>query len=173
MSVLLLELSGKNNLFMKYMRAIILKYKIIIICSILGIITGLIIENNSDKTYLWRVGYCYDQQKISNNNKLVNSDTIVVINNITIRNFTYKDADLRDNGCKHQEFKIYTNKENTKNEVYTFANSILENKHEIFKTSFISIQDNNYKIINYTILGFFLGICLNFIVNIIYRDRDG
>ena len=155
------------------MRAIILKYNIIIICSILGIITGLIIENNSDKTYLWRVGYCYDQQKTSNKNKLLNSDTIVVVKNITLRHFTYEDADLRENGCKHQEFKIYTKKTRKQDEIYNFANNILENKHEIFKTDFISIQNNNFKLINYTILGFFLGICMNFIINIFSRNRKG
>lgn len=155
------------------MKAILIKYKIIIICSILGILAGLIIENYSDKTYLWRVGYCYEQEKISNNDKLLNSDTIVIINNITLRHFTYKDAELRKNRCKHQEFKIYTKKKRKKDEIYDFANSILENKHEIFKTEFISIQDSNFKLINYTILGFFLGVCVNFIINISLRNRKG
>lgn len=147
------------------MKQLLRKHILTLTLVTLGGIVGLTIYLSRPPIAIWYVIYQFNMADLGELEDVVKVDTLFLYEDVLLRNYTGSYADKDEAvGFKRQELKVYADPNQTKDEVTKFAvRAIGAGKVSVFDTIFKEKQRKKRVILDMLLLGFFIGIVIEFI----------
>ncbi len=135
---------------------------------ILGGIIGLVIYLNRSEISIWYVVYRFNSVDIGDMEAVTKTDTLFVFEGTLFRNYMGSYTNNYEvEGYRRQELKVYSDPSQSKQDVTKFAVRALgAGKLSISDTIFMENQRKKRIILDLMLLGFFLGIVIEFVRSI-------
>lgn len=133
----------------------------------IGLIIGLISYTLSKGVKVWYVQYTFQTTEFENLPSKLRTDTVFTFSNITVRNFSTSKADtMQNDGVNCHELKVYTQANQTKDELIDITEGLLEDQADIHAVIPSTTIKNRRAILYYGLAGFVIGMLLD-----LFRSR--
>lgn len=155
------------------MLKLVRKHKVSLILVLVGSLIGGIMYINKPTYAAWQITYEFDLETIDELPNFCSTDTLFVQDNILIRSYSSAFGDtLRDEQIARQALKVYLQPGLTKEQATSLVERLFfKNDVALIRVSFSENQKNKRIILDMSLLGFFLGIVLDFIRGIKKKPR--
>jgi hypothetical protein len=128
-------------------------------------LVGLVLVYRQTPMDSWRIEYVFDTRNTEKLPRIAQADTVFLVEGKLVRNYTGSIADtMRHLSVSRYEVKVNLPVPTTKQQVWEFGNRVLKSDYiKVKKVRFRETQRNKSMLLYCVLLGFFLGIVVEFI----------